>query len=694
MSDPHGEYTIAIQQAATEDSPRAPARSGAKAWPSLALALILLLSIFLNFFNLTQNGYGNPYYAAAVKSMLTSWHNFFFVSLDSGGFVMIDKPPLAFWLQASSAGLFGFSGLSLLIPEALAGVASVAILYILVRRSFGTTTGLLAALALAITPICIVTDRSNTPDSLLVLVTLLATWMIFLATETGKLRWLLLSALLLGIGFNIKMLQAYLVIPAFALLYLLGAPLRLRTRLLHLALAGVVLALISLSWIVAVDLTPVTQRPYVGSSPSNSEIDLAFGYNGIQRLLGFLFHSSGVAAPLGGSLYNGMTLLIAILEAGLPSPIRVFNQQLGSQIGWLVPLAVYGLIVAIGRRQKRAPLTREGQGMILWGTWFLTMLIFFSLALNIHTYYLVMLAPAICALAAIGLLKLWAAYGKPGWRGWLLPLALANTAACQWFILTYYPGWRSWLSPLILVVCILAALLLVVARLFAKRQNIALTGPATSVALLALLIGPAIWSCATPLQVSSPLLLRAGPAAQATGYEEATEKLMNSFIPDSTRVDPALERYLLAHQGQTRYLLVTLNGVTAAPLILDTAKPVMALGGFIGIDPILSQQQFKALVAQNVVRYIMVPAPKIDLRGLPPQLLKMMGGSDNKQQARPGKAKIVYPLQSQIMDWVFSSCTYVKPTELQPDSANPDQAISIKPGGALSQIMFDCASHH
>src|SRR6266700_3616589 len=168
-------------------------------WHRLALALILVVSAFVNHFRLDQNGYGNAYYAAAVKSMLMSWHNFFFLSFDPGGFVSIDKPPLGFWLQAASARLFGFSGLSLLLPQALAGIASVALLYVLVRRVFGPTIGVLAALALAITPVSVAAARNNTPDNLLVLVVLLATLVVSIAAETGRLRWLLLGALLIGI---------------------------------------------------------------------------------------------------------------------------------------------------------------------------------------------------------------------------------------------------------------------------------------------------------------------------------------------------------------------------------------------------------------------------------------------------------------------------------------------------------------
>src|SRR2546422_4181042 len=250
-----------------------------KGWPGflqpLALGIVMLISLFMNFYQLGQSGFDNLYYAAGVRSMLDNWHNFFFVSYDPGGFVTIDKPPLGFWLQVISANLFGFTPFSVFLPQALAGVLSVWLLYYLVRRHFGVIAGLLAALALALNPISILTNRNVTIDSPLTLVLLLGAWTVLRAVETGRLRWLLLTAFIVGIGFNIKMLEAYLVVPAYGLLYLLAAPHNLRKRIGHLALAGVLLLAISLSWVVAVDLTPASQRPYVGSTQDNSQLTLA-----------------------------------------------------------------------------------------------------------------------------------------------------------------------------------------------------------------------------------------------------------------------------------------------------------------------------------------------------------------------------------------------------------------------------------
>src|SRR6266436_1918944 len=300
------EITAAITQAEPEPEHAAEGKKHFPAWHRLALVGITLISVFMNFYQLGQNGFGNLYYAAGVRSMLDNWHNFFFVAYDPGGFVTIDKPPLGFWLQVASAKLFGFTPFSVFLPQALAGVLSVLLLYYLVRRHFGVVAGLLAALALAVSPISVVTNRNITIDSTLALVLLVGAWAVMRAAETGRLRWLLLSAAVVGIGFNVKMLEAFLVVPAYGLLYLLAAPISLWKRIGQLALAGIVLLAISLSWALVVDLTPASMRPYVGSSQNNSEISLALGYNGINRLVGQFGRGGNATAPRGnGGAFPG-----------------------------------------------------------------------------------------------------------------------------------------------------------------------------------------------------------------------------------------------------------------------------------------------------------------------------------------------------------------------------------------------------
>ena len=295
-------------------------------WHRVALLGIMLISVIMNFYQLGKNGYGS-YYPAAIRSMMDNWHNFFFAAYDPGGFVSIDKPPVGFWLDVASAKLFGFNTVSILLPSALAGVLSVLLLYHLVRRHFGVVAGLLAALALAVSPISILTNRNITIDSTLTLVLLLGAWAVMRAAETGRLRWLLLTAVIVGIGFNIKMLEAYLVVPAYGLLYLLAAPKSIWKRIGHLAVAALLLLVISLSWAVAVDLTPASQRPYVGSTQNNSEISLALGYNGIQRLLGSFGGDSVDTRPQTPLLPLGTPA-----ELELPPPLETVDHPILAEL--------------------------------------------------------------------------------------------------------------------------------------------------------------------------------------------------------------------------------------------------------------------------------------------------------------------------------------------------------------------------
>src|SRR5579859_769721 len=325
---------LAIQPLETPVKPaKAPLRQ------KLTLGVVLLISLFVNFYNLGQNGFGNLVYATSVHSMIDSFHNFFFVSFDPGGFLSVDKPPLGFWLQAISAKIFGFTPFAVLFPQALAGVLSVLVLYILVRRRFGFAASLSAALALAVSPLSVATSRDETMDGVLVLTLLLGAWAILKAAESGKWRWLLLSAVLVGLGFNIKTLEAYLVVPAFGILYLVTAPRKFWVRVGQLAVALVVLLAVSLPWLVVVDMTPASQRPYIGSTQDNSEISLAFGYNGIQRLSQSTATTNAGTNP---STQQGTSLVGQLLNI-IIVPIVLFGPFLGGQVAWFMPGALLAL---------------------------------------------------------------------------------------------------------------------------------------------------------------------------------------------------------------------------------------------------------------------------------------------------------------------------------------------------------------
>lgn len=264
----------------------------------LVLAGIVLLSAFLNIFNIWSQLNANAYYTAAVTSMLQSWHNFFYGSLDPGGYVTVDKPPVTFWVQTAFAYVFGVHGWSVILPQALAGVGSVILMYVLVRPTFGRTAARLAALAMALTPVAVAVSRTNNIDSMLVFTLLLGTWMLFRGISRRQAWWVTGAFAMIGVGFNMKMLQAYMVVPAFYLLYLLAFKGEWKKKLAVLAAATVVLVGVTLSWAVAVDLVPEENRPYIGGSDTNSVLELAFGYNGIARLKGM---GRGGGAPGGAA---------------------------------------------------------------------------------------------------------------------------------------------------------------------------------------------------------------------------------------------------------------------------------------------------------------------------------------------------------------------------------------------------------
>lgn len=704
-------------------------------WRSLALGAILLVSVFMNFYQLGQNGFGNTYYAAGIRSMADNLHNFFFVSFDPGGFVTIDKPPLGFWLQVVSVKLFGFTAFAIFLPQALAGVLSVLLLYVLVRRYFGAVAGLLAALALAISPISVVTNRNNTIDSTLTLTMLIAAWVTLKAAQTGKLRWLLLVAVIVGLGFNIKMAEAFLVVPALGLLYLLASPRTLWVRIGHLALALLLMLALSFAWLVAVDVTPASLRPYVGSTQNNSEISLATGYNGLQRLLGGFGRGFGggnrsvrtsdtgtgsrntgttttnsgnnglPANPQGGNGQPGTGGTTngtgtgrngtrfnpgnfgggGFFGTGSAGVFRLFEGSVGTQIGWLLPMALLGLLALAWQSRPRFQSDKQQQSMILWGTWMLTEVVFFSVAGMFHTYYLTTLAPSICALFGIGIAIMWQDYRQAGWRGWLLPIALIATALEQIYLLSTNPSWGTWLIPVIAIACALAALVLIVARLLPRINiNTRILVPALGVGVLSLLLVSAVWSTTPVLQGAAPDIPSAGPSGDGGfggGFGGG----------NASNTDAALINYLEAHQGNAKYLVATTNANTAAPIILATNKPVMAMGGFTGSDPILTTTQLSSLVANGTVRFFLLDGRGGGFQPTPQQLEQIRERfGDEFPVGGPGGASFGGPGgQSSLTSWVTQHCKAVPSSSWQSSTSTGTTGRGGFGGGGQ---LYDCAS--
>ncbi|HEX4035348.1 MAG TPA: glycosyltransferase family 39 protein [Solirubrobacteraceae bacterium] len=621
--------------------PRPPAETAAaRSTPRVGLEYLGLggvtaLSLVLNLVKLSQNGYANIYYSGAVKSMLRSWHAFFFVSADPNNLITVDKPPLGLWLQALSAKVFGFSPLSLLIPEAVLGTLTVVLLYRIVAPRFGQVAGLVGALALAIFPIFVAVSRDNGVDPLLIFLMLAACGAALAAIDSGRLRTLIWCAVLVGLAFNTKSLAALLCVPGIGLGYLVCAPGSLRRRILHLAAAGVVLVAVSLSWVVAVELTPASARPYVGSSSDNSEFDLMLGYNGFGRVGG---QQGGPGATTHVILTQPQTLPLVrpAVERGVPvskalrrelhthpeiplpppapprpgrhrlarplpfggtrSPLRIFSRSLGDQAGWIVPLALFGLLALVmvvrGRRDRRMP------GLLVLGGWFVVELATLDFSAGIvHPYYSSALGPPLAAVAgaaAVGFASLVrsrdARRAALGFA--LLVLAVIGTLAVQLVLIHREDDPTWWRIPLVLV----SIAALIATPLFPRRAQWTV-----AVAVGALLVAPLVYSFSVwgaPVAGTFPA---AGPYAYAGhGGVGATAT--------GERVDRSLIAFLRSHREAQPYALLTQSADQADPLIL-LGLHATAVGGYNTTDPAMSGSQLADLVAAHRARYLLIAGP-------------------------------------------------------------------------------------
>jgi 4-amino-4-deoxy-L-arabinose transferase-like glycosyltransferase len=486
-------------------------------WVRPALAALLAATAVLYLAGLARNGWANDFYAAAAQAGATSWKAFFFGSFDSSNFITVDKTPAFLWVMDISVRIFGVNYWSVLVPQALEGVATVAVLFATVRRWFGPAAGILAGAAMALTPVATLMFRFNNPDALLTLLMTVAAYAVTRAIEAGKTRWLVLAGALLGFGFLTKMLQAFLVLPAFAVAYLVAGPHGLGRRLWQLLAGGAALLLAAGWWVAAVLLTPAADRPYIGGSTNNNILQLTFGYNGFGRLDG---NETGAVGP------GGHGVAATSGSAGLT---RLFAPDMGGQVSWLLPAALIALVALLWgtRREPRTDRTRAAA--LVWGGWLLvTAAVFSYMAGIIHSYYTIALAPAIGALVGIGAVQLWRV--RDGWRGhersWfgrgLLVAGVLASALWSYMLLDRTPGWYPWLRVVILVAGVGAAAALVAghwlsSRTMAARASVALSAGTVSLALAAGLAGPLAYSVDTAATSHAGALPTAGPEVTAFG---------------------------------------------------------------------------------------------------------------------------------------------------------------------------------
>jgi 4-amino-4-deoxy-L-arabinose transferase-like glycosyltransferase len=631
----------------------------------LALTAILGLSAAMNTYALSRNGWANNYYSASVKSMLLSLHNLLFISFDPGGMISLDKPPLSVWAQAISAKAFGFMPLALLLPEAIAGVLCVGVLYLAMRKPFGRTAALAGALCLAVFPAFVAVDRDNNPDALLILLMTISCWLSLRAIDSGRLRTLLTSAVFVALAFNTKALAAYLVVPGIALGYLVCAPGSARERIWKLALAGVVLAVVSIAWMSFVDLTPASRRPYVGGSLENSELGLTFAYNGFGRIggqtggPGSIPLGRGATGPLPPKLAKAQAIAIRRETAELaeratepisraarrfpyllptiaqitgprgherpppppiylpdgraakptpfgtaPGPLRLLQKSLGAQAGWLLPFSLGGMIALIALLLGRRTASANGRPPLRRRDPRLAGL------LVLGGWFLV---EAVVLSLASGIVH-------PYYTSALAPGACAMVGAGLISLPSLLHRGRRW--TLLLVAIVIASVATQIALLY-RSEYMRWMLPVLIACGLGCIVVCVLrrkwsrWSLA--LTLAALLIAPTGFAAATWGAPvEGTFPVAGPWGapgPGGVGVEAKelpmyrhLIAYLRTHRETKRFSVLTVSSVTAAPLILMGSRAA-ALGGYSGTDRALTAGGLAHLVQLRQARYVLLGGP-------------------------------------------------------------------------------------
>lgn len=639
--------TTATPSTAVAPTESTPARRHRWEYPALVLLLVGTGVGYL--YNLSANGWANSFYSAAVQAGSVSWKAFFFGSSDAANSITVDKPPGSLWLMELSVRLFGLNSWSMLVPQVLLGVATVALVWASVRRSFGAPAGLIAGLALAVTPVAALMFRFNNPDALLVLLMVAAAWAMLRAVEDGRWRWLVLTGTFIGLGFLAKQLQVLLVVPALALTYLIAGPPRLGTRIAQLFAAGAAMLVAAGWWLLAVELWPESERPWIGGSHNNSILELTLGYNGLGRLNG---DETGSVGP-GGELPPGGNGMWGSTGIG-----RMFDTAQGGQIAWLIPAALVALVAGLLVRGRAARTDAKRAALILWGGWLLvTGLVFSFMAGIFHQYYTVALAPAIAALAGIGAQISWRNRSR-WWIRVCTALAVGLTTATAWMLLSRTADFVPWLRWVVLALGVVVT----VAGVMPLPAKPALG--AAALAGVVALSGPVAYTVDTVNSAHTGAIPTAGPATGGMGgpggMRFGDEGRLGpppgtdggAMAPDAAGTfdgtgsaqgmaggavagdasagqpsdgggfggmrggpaggvmgasEPGAELVALLEQNGATYTWVaaTVSSNSAAGYQLATELPVMPIGGFNGTDPSPTLEQFQQYVAEGKIHYFL-----------------------------------------------------------------------------------------
>ncbi|MFJ7238114.1 ArnT family glycosyltransferase [Streptomyces olivaceus] len=467
-------------------------------WVRPAFLGLLLATAVLYLYNLSASGYANSFYSAAVQAGSQSWKALFFGSLDAGNAITVDKPPAALWPMALAVRIFGLSSWSVLVPEVLMGVGTVAVVYAAVRRRFSPAAGLIAGAVLALTPVAALMFRFNNPDALLALLMSVTCYFVVRALEDGRTKWLVWAGVAVGFAFLAKTLQAFLILPPLALVYGVCAPVRLRRRLGQLALATLAIVVSGGWWVAAVELWPASSRPYIGGSQNNSFLELTFGYNGLGRLNG---EETGSVGGGGGGMGGGS-------QWGETGWDRMFNSEIGGQISWLLPAALILLVAGLVATRRAGRTDTARASFLVWGGSLVTTAAVFSYMAGIfHQYYTVALAPYLAAVVGMGAAALWERRERL-WASLALAAAVTATAAWGYVLLNRTPAYLPWLKWLVLVGGLAAALGLVFAGRLGRRALLAVAG----LGLVAALAAPTAYTLSTVSEGHSGSIVTAGPS--------------------------------------------------------------------------------------------------------------------------------------------------------------------------------------
>ncbi|MFJ3639631.1 glycosyltransferase family 39 protein [Streptomyces sp. NPDC090108] len=629
MATPESPFTSTLQIRRVEQPP--PARpETAPRWERPALAGVLAVAAVLYSWGIGHAAL-HPFYGAAIRSMAGGWRAFLYGGLDAGGSITLDKLPGAFWPEAVSVWLFGPHTWAAALPQVVEGVLTVWLLHRIVRAWAGPFAAIIAALALTLTPVTVALNRATIPDTALTLLLVAAAGALQKAVRTERLLPLITCGVWVGLAFQAKMLQAWLVLPVFALVYQFTAPGAPLKRALRALLAGVVAVAVSCSWTLLAWLTPAADRPYFDGTSNNNPFTLVFGYNGLSR---FSSDATALGAVAGTD---------ASRTSGNTGWLMLVNETVGPQVSWLLPLAVAAAVLGVLWSSGKPRTDPLRTGFLLWGGWLAVHTVVFSLSNGNHAYYTAVIAPAIAALAGGGVQLLRNAYAEGGRRRAALPAAIMLTAL--WALaLDWHTRFVSWLLPIAVMLALCGAVGLWV---LGSRTSPRLVRSAFAAGIAAMLVVPAGWSFASldPMYAGISTSPMAGPVGNA--YAEAVQNhgpLSRVGLGEPSTRDTALLRYLTTHRHGEKYLLATQAAYAAEPLLRAASEPMLVMGGFTGITPYPTARQTGSLVAGHQLRYVLLTSK------------------------RPTTASTT---------WVKSHCTRLRPA-----------AYGSHTGGSLS--LYDC----